>query len=72
MSLEQLDQEPDGSGHVGPLFRARCTQCQKVSLKRTTEVVGEDTYGSFKHSCHSCKGATWWNVLEVVEEADSE
>ena len=72
MNADQLDQEPAGSGHVGPLLRARCTECRRVSLKRTARVVGETSSGSFKHVCHNCRGATWWNVLEVVEEVESE
>jgi hypothetical protein len=72
MNADQLDREPDGAGHVGPLLRARCTSCDAISLKRTERVVGETSSGSFKHVCHKCRGATWWNVLEVVEEVESE
>lgn len=72
MNVDIVDEEPPAAGHAGPLLRARCTECDKVSLKRTTEIVGETATGSFKHACHSCRGATWWNVLEVVEEVDSE
>lgn len=55
-------------GHAGPLLSARCTGCQKVSEKRTTEIVGERSSGSFRHVCHSCRTATWWNVLRVIDE----
>lgn len=72
MSPDLVDREPDGSGHAGPLLRARCTDCTAISLKRTTRVVGETASGSFKHVCHKCRAATWWNVLEVVEEVESE
>lgn len=72
MNVDIIDQEPDGSGHAGPLLRARCTGCDAISLKRTTRVVGETATGSFKHVCHKCRTVTWWNVLEVVEEVESE
>ena len=61
-----------GVGHAGPLLSARCTGCGKASEKRTSEVVGDRSSGSFQHVCHSCQGVTWWNVLRVLEEADSE
>ncbi|MDB2271037.1 hypothetical protein PM032_08370 [Halorubrum ezzemoulense] len=56
-----------GVGHVGPLLSARCTGCGKTSKKRTTEIVGDRSSGSFQHVCHSCHGVAWWNVLDVVE-----
>ncbi len=60
-----------GVGHVGPLLSARCTGCQMTSEKRTAEIVGERSNGSFKHVCHSCQSVTWWNVLDVLEERGS-
>ena len=57
-----------GAGHAGPLLSARCTGCRKVTEKRTARVVGELSSGSFKHACHTCQSATWWNVLRVVDE----
>lgn len=62
---------PPGVGHAGPLLAARCTGCEKRSQKRTAEIVGDRSSGSFEHVCHSCRCVTWWNVLEVVEESDS-
>ncbi|AZQ14546.1 hypothetical protein [Halorubrum sp. PV6] len=59
-----------GVGHVGPLLSARCTSCGKTSEKRTTEIVGDESSGSFQHVCHSCRGVTWWNVLDVAEPSD--
>lgn len=56
-----------GVGHAGPRVSARCTGCGKTSEKLTAEIVGDRSSGSFQHVCHSCKGATWWNVLEPVE-----
>jgi hypothetical protein len=56
-----------GVGHAGPLLSARCTGCGKTSEKRTAEIVGDRSSGSFQHVCHSCQGVTWWNVLELVE-----
>jgi len=60
-----------GVGHVGPLLSARCTGCGKSSKKRTAEIVGDASNGSFKHVCHSCRTVTWWNALAVLEEDDS-
>ena len=60
-----------GVGHVGPLLSARCTGCGKTSEKRTSEIVGKRSSGSFQHVCHSCQLITWWNVLEVLEETES-
>ena len=57
-----------GVGHAGPLLSARCTGCGKTSEKRTAEIVGDRSSGSFKHVCHSCQGVTWWNILELVED----
>ena len=59
-----------GVGHVGPLLSARCTGCGKTSEKRTSEIVGDRSGGSFQHVCHSCQLVTWWNVLEVLEETE--
>jgi hypothetical protein len=61
---------PPGTGHAGPRLSARCTGCGKTSEKRTTEIVGDRSSGSFQHVCHSCRGVTWWNVLDVVKAAD--
>jgi len=60
-----------GAGHVGPLLSARCTGCGKTSEKRTTEIVGDASSGSFQHVCHSCRCVTWWNALAILEEGDS-
>ena len=57
-----------GVGHAGPLLSARCTGCGKTSEKRTAEIVGDRSSGSFKHVCHSCQSVTWWNILELVED----
>ena len=60
-----------GTGHVGSLLSARCTACGKTANKRTAEVVGDLSNGSFQHVCHSCRLVTWWNVLSVLEETES-
>ncbi len=60
-----------GVGHAGPLLSARCTGCGKLSEKRTAEIVGERSRGSFQHVCHSCQCVTWWNVLRVLQEEKS-
>ncbi|WP_281194746.1 hypothetical protein [Halorubrum sp. F4] len=57
-----------GAGHVGPLVSARCTSCEKISEKRTARIVGETSSGSFRHVCHTCRTATWWNVLRIIDE----
>lgn len=66
MSSERVD--APGVGHAGPLLSARCTGCGKTSEKRTAEVVGQRSSGSFQHVCHTCRVVTWWNVLEVVDD----
>ncbi|ELZ39605.1 hypothetical protein C472_04803 [Halorubrum tebenquichense DSM 14210] len=57
-----------GVGHVGPLLSAKCTSCGKTSEKRTAEIVGDPSGGSFRHVCHSCQRVIWWNVLEVLSD----
>lgn len=52
------------------LVRARCVECRTVRTKQTYTIVGDDESGSFEHVCHDCQGATWWNVLEVIDESD--
>ncbi|TKX77662.1 hypothetical protein [Halorubrum sp. SD626R] len=59
-----------GVGHTGPLVSARCTGCGKCSKKRTAEIVGDESSGSFEHVCHSCRCVTWWNVLDLLEAAE--
>lgn len=59
-----------GVGHVGPLLVAKCTNCGKTTEKRTAEIVGDPSNGSFQHVCHSCQLVTWWNVLDVLEMPD--
>jgi len=44
---------------------ARCVDCREVRTKKT--YTDPDEMRSFRHVCHDCQRATWWNVLEVVD-----
>lgn len=47
---------------------ARCVKCREVRRKET--YTDTDLSRSFRHVCHTCQTATWWNVLQVLEEND--
>ena len=47
------------------LVSARCVECREVRDKKT--YTNTDERRSFRHVCHECQTATWWNVLRVVD-----
>lgn len=66
LDLESVDARV---GERGSLVEAICTGCRLTRTKRTTKVDQEDPDRAvtFKHACHNCKTATWWNTLQVLE-----
>jgi len=52
------------SGERGIPFDAVCTGCGQVRVKRADE--DPDSPTSFKHVCHRCKTATWWNPIRTL------
>lgn len=52
------------AGERGIPFDAVCTGCGQVRVKRADE--DPDTPTSFKHVCHRCKTATWWNPVRTL------
>lgn len=66
------------AGEIGIPVDAVCTGClsetgtRRVRIKRATlEELGvddlEDAEGrTFRHVCHRCKGAEFWNVVAVL------
>jgi len=52
------------AGERGIPFDAVCTGCGKVRVKRADE--DSDNPTSFKHVCHRCKTATWWNPIRTL------
>lgn len=60
------------AGEVGVPVHARCVSCRRIRFKR---VAGEENVGetdTFKHVCHDCQQATYWNVLHVLDEDPTE
>ncbi|MFC4437728.1 MULTISPECIES: hypothetical protein [Natrialbaceae] len=69
--------EPTGFETVGSVD-AICVGCGRIRVKRATleELDQEPTVDpttleatdltSFKHVCHPCEGATWWNPVAVL------
>ncbi|MFC4542009.1 hypothetical protein ACFO5R_08730 [Halosolutus amylolyticus] len=67
-----------GAGHVGIPVDAICVGCGRVRVKRAdpTEIGQENNVDaidleasdctSFKHVCHPCGSATWWNPVAVL------
>ncbi|ELY90873.1 hypothetical protein [Natrialba taiwanensis] len=71
--------ESPATGQVGIPVDAICTGCGRIHVKRSPlEAVREastDTeptelevrdLTSFKHVCHRCQTATWWNPVAVL------
>ncbi|PCR89429.1 hypothetical protein [Natrinema ejinorense] len=68
----------DAAGQRGIPFDAICTGCQRTRVKRAQpEDVGQHPQidpmsldasecTSFKHVCHRCQKATFWNPLAVL------
>lgn len=61
--------EKVGAGKVGIPVDAICTGCKTVRVKRAPESDREDRRAevSFRHVCHSCKTATYWNTIKVLD-----
>ena len=66
------------SGRVGIPVDAICVGCGRTHVKRArpeemdqhpevdpTSLEATDCT-SFKHVCHPCRGATWWNPVAVL------
>ena len=61
---EERDRDLDTSHST--LVSARCVECREIRTKKT--YTDTDETRSFRHVCHDCQRATWWNVLEVVDD----
>ena len=57
------------AGHTGVPVDARCINCRRVRAKLAPADAVDDGR-SFKHVCHRCQRATWWNILRVLEGGD--
>ena len=60
---------PEAGEHGVPV-EAICVGCQQVRTKRYQN-AGQESIRlgeSFKHVCHRCQTATYWNVREVLAE----
>jgi hypothetical protein len=74
----ETDQLDPSAGEVGIPVDAVCTGClsetgkRRVRIKRATrEELGvddlEEAEGrTFRHVCHRCEGAEYWNVVAVL------
>jgi len=72
------------AGQVGIPVDAICVGCRKTQVKRASAPADTDPdaleasdLSSFKHVCHTCQTATWWNPIAVLSglmdsECDSE
>lgn len=66
------------AGEFGVPVEARCVGCRRNDRDRVRvkladpDVFPEDMADagaeSFKHVCHRCRKATYWNVLEVIAD----
>lgn len=58
------------AGEYGVPVEAICVGCQQVRTKRYGSGAPESIRlgESFKHVCHRCQTATYWNVREVLQE----
>ena len=58
------------AGEYGVPVEAICVGCQQVRTKRCGNTAPESIRlgESFKHVCHRCQTATYWNVREVLTE----
>lgn len=55
------------SGECGVPVNAVCTGCSTERTKRAAveKIDVERESGSFKHVCHGCQKARWYNVLAI-------
>ncbi|WIV67107.1 hypothetical protein [Natrialbaceae archaeon AArc-T1-2] len=70
--------EDDAAGHRGIPVDAICTGCRQVRVKRVSSdaithqpqadpiSLEASDLTSFKHVCHRCQTATWWNPVAVL------
>lgn len=65
----EAELEQPQAGHRGVPVDARCVGCRKVRAKRAPEDRVEEGL-SFKHVCHNCQRATYWNVLRRLDGGD--
>jgi hypothetical protein len=58
------------AGEYGVAVEAICVGCRQVRTKRYPKAVPEAVSlgQSFKHVCHRCQKATYWNVRDILEE----
>ena len=66
------------AGHVGIPVDAICVGCGRTQVKRADPeemdqnpdvdptILEAGDLTSFKHVCHRCEGATWWNPVAVL------
>jgi len=66
------------AGLVGTPVDAICVGCGRTHVKRASleemnqpsgvdpTTLDASTLTSFKHVCHPCQGATWWNPIVVL------
>ncbi|WP_137288127.1 hypothetical protein [Natronorubrum halophilum] len=66
------------AGHVGIPVDAICVGCGRMRVKRATPAEMDQSpqvdpttlealdLTSFKHVCHLCRSATWWNPVAVL------
>jgi len=71
MSLEERDvvQELESpiAGEEGLPVDAKCVDCGIVRAKRVPGRSDPDNTSSFRHVCHNCQTANWWNVIRVLD-----
>ncbi len=74
----EAELESATAGHVGIPVDAICVGCRQTRVKRANpEEMGQhpqvdpttleaEDLTSFKHVCHRCEEATWWNPVAVL------
>ncbi|ELY50623.1 hypothetical protein [Natronorubrum bangense] len=74
----EAELESAGAGTVGIPVDAICVGCGRIRVKRSSleeldqklhvdpDTLEASDLTSFKHVCHPCKGATWWNPVSVL------
>lgn len=59
------------AGQRGLPVDARCVDCNRIRAKLVPDRDPDDR-SSFKHVCHECQRATWWNIVRVLSEQEVE
>ena len=74
----EAELESPAAGHFGIPVDAKCVGCGRVRIKRASlEELDQEPHvdpttleasnlTSFKHVCHPCGSATWWNPVAVL------